>query len=448
MKKWLKGSFAAAMAASLVIAGCSAGGGKDKGDADSAANGQGGQTAVKLKLWGAVPEENGPAAVVEKWNKANPDIQVEYVRYINDDSGNTKLDTALMTQSDAPDIFFSYGENNLFRRQNANMTAPLDDLIKSENFDVDGIIGEENLLKHNGQIHYLPAYKNIDFVVLNKKALDEAGEKVPTNWTWDDFAQLAAKLNKGERKGAFVTPGADLLIGKFTLVSSQPRDSFYTADGLSNLNHPAMKKGLEIQKSLYDQGLMIGWGEALATKLDPANELLTGKAAMVYGGAWMMRSLKDTAKWPRDFAVAFAPAPQYEKGTNVNNGGMNDFMSINKNSKYKEQAFKFIKWYLTEGNMDMIPGGRIPTNKKANFDQVTQMIVGDSKEVIDAESLANVLKADYTFAVREKATAFPQITNITKEEAEKYFMGQQTVDQALAAMKKRADQAIQEESKK
>jgi len=446
MKKWLKGSFAAAMAASLVIAGCSAGG-KDKGDADSAASGQGGQAAVKLKLWGAVPEENGPAAVVEKWNKANPDIQVEYVRYINDDSGNTKLDTALMTQSDAPDIFFSYGENNLFRRQNANMTTPLDDLIKSENFDVDGIIGEENLLKHNGQIHYLPAYKNIDFVVLNKKALDEAGEKVPTDWTWDDFAELAAKLNKGERKGAFVTPGADLLIGKFTLVSSQPRDSFYTADGLSNLNHPAMKKGLEIQKSLYDQGLMIGWGEALATKLDPANELLTGKAAMVYGGAWMMRSLKDTAKWPRDFAVAFAPAPQYEKGTNVNNGGMNDFMSINKNSKYKEQAFKFIKWYLTEGNLDMIPGGRIPTNKKADFDQVTQMIVGDSKEVIDAESLANVLKADYTFAVREKATAFPQITNITKEEAEKYFMGQQTVDQALAAMKKRADQAIQEETK-
>ena len=446
MKKWHKGTFAAMLAATLAITGCSAGAGGSNTE-NNAAGGAADNKVVTLKLWGAVPEENGPKAVVDKWNAANPDIQVEYVRYINDDSGNTKLDTALMTKSDAPDIFFSYGENNLFRRENANMTEPLDELIAKYNFDVEGIIGEENLIKYQDQIHYLPAYKNIDFVVLNKKALDEAGVQTPTSWTWDEFAALAGKLNHGTRKGAFVTPGADMLIGKFTLVSAQPKDAFYTEDGLSNLDHPAMKKGLEIQKALYDDGVMVGWGEALANKLDPANELLTGKAAMVYGGAWMMRSLKDTSKWPRDFAVAFAPAPQYELGTNVNNGGMNDFMSINKNSQHKEEAFKFIAWYLQEGNIDMIPGGRIPTNKQADFDQVTQMIVGDAKDIIDAESLAYVLRGDYTFAVRENAAAFPQITNITKEEAEKYFMGQQTADEAVAAMKKRADQAIEAERK-
>lgn len=452
MSKRFKSVLAASMAALLVIAGCSSGGkGKENADDGNAASGQAGQSEkapVTLKLWGAVPEENGPAAVVEKWNRANPDIQVEYVRYINDPSGNTKLDTALMTQSDAPDIFISYGEDNLFRRINANMTTPLDEFIRNADFDVDGIIGEANILKHNGEIHYLPAYKNIDFVVLNKQALDEIGEPVPTDWTWDDFLELAAKLNKGDRKGAFITPGADMLIGKFTLVSSQPKDAYYTADGMSNLDHPAMKKGLEIQKSLYDQGLMVGWGEAIATKLDASNELLTGKAAMVYGGAWMMRNLKDTEKWPRDFAVAFAPAPQYEKGTNVNNGGMNDFLSINRNSRHKEEAFKFIAWYLTEGNIDMIPGGRIPTNRQADFDQVTELIVGDKKDIIDAESLSYVLKADYTFAIRENMTAYPQITNIMKEEAEKYFMGEQSVDEALAAMKSRADRAIQEESQR
>ena len=177
----------------------------------------------KLVIWGAVPEENGPQKVVDKWNKEHPDTQIEYVRYVNDDSGNTKLDTALMTESDAPDIFFSYGENNLYRRENAGMTAPLDDMIKKENFDVDGVIGNSNILKFNDQYHYLPAFKSVDFVVLNKKALDEAGEKVPTDWTWDDYLTLAGKLNKGDRKGSFITPGADLLIGKFTFVSFQPK---------------------------------------------------------------------------------------------------------------------------------------------------------------------------------------------------------------------------------
>lgn len=425
----------------MVLAGCGNNG--DSGS-DAAGSGEAGKKAVTLKLWGGVPEENGPKAVVDKWNQAHPDIQVEYVRYVNDDTGNTKLDTALMTQSDAPDLFFSYGENNLYRRENAGMTAPLDDLIKQYNFNVDEVIGNDNVIKYNNQIHYLPGYKNIDFVVLNKKALDEAGEQVPTDWTWDDFAALAAKLNNGAMKGAFVTPGADLLIGKFTLVDSKPNDSFYAEDGTSNFNNPAMQKGLEIQKQLYDNGIMVPWAEALANKLDPANELLSGKAAMVYGGAWMMRDLKDTTKYPRDFPVAFAPAPQLETGKNVNNGGMNDFLSINQNSSSKDAAFQFMAWYLTEGNMDMVPGGRIPTNMSVDFGQLTKLIVGDATNIIDEASLSNVLKGNYTFATRIKSEGYSQINNVMKEEAEKFFMNVQTIDKTLSTMKERADKAIQE----
>ena len=53
---------------------------------------------VTLSFWGAIGEANGPKDVVDAWNKANPDIQVQYVRYVNDNAGNTKLDTALMRQ--------------------------------------------------------------------------------------------------------------------------------------------------------------------------------------------------------------------------------------------------------------------------------------------------------------------------------------------------------------
>lgn len=440
MNKWLKSTAALAIVSSVVISGC---GSKGDNANNAAASGDAEKKAVTLKIWGGVPEENGPKAVVDKWNQAHPDIQVQYVRYVNDDTGNTKLDTALMTQSDAPDLFFSYGENNLYRRENAGMTAPLDDLIQQQGFNVDEVIGNGNIIKYQDQIHYLPGYKNIDFVVLNKKALDEAGEQVPTDWTWDDFAALAEKLNKGSMKGAFVTPGADLLLGKFTLVDSQPNDSFYAADGLSNFNNPAMQKGLEIQKKLYDDGVMVPWAEALANKLDPANELLSGKAAMVYGGAWMMRDLKDTTKYPRDFAIAFAPAPQLEKGKDINNGGMNDFLSINKNSANKDAAFQFMSWYLTEGNMEMVPGGRIPTSKKVDFDQLTKLIIGDATNIIDEASLNNVLKGNYTFATRVKSEGYSQINNVMKEEAEKFFMNVQPIDKTLSTMKERADKAIQ-----
>src|SRR5690348_5492742 len=44
-----------------------------------------------LTFWGGVAPENGPQAVVDDWNAKNPDIQVKYVFYTNDDPGNLKL---------------------------------------------------------------------------------------------------------------------------------------------------------------------------------------------------------------------------------------------------------------------------------------------------------------------------------------------------------------------
>lgn len=33
------------------------------------------------------PLESGPQEAVDAWNKANPNIKLEYVRYVNDDVG-------------------------------------------------------------------------------------------------------------------------------------------------------------------------------------------------------------------------------------------------------------------------------------------------------------------------------------------------------------------------
>lgn len=168
---------------------------------------------------------------------------------------------------------------------------------------------------------------------------------------------------------------------------------------------------------------------------------------MVYGGTYMLRTIKDTAKYPRDFAVAFAPTPQFAKGTNVNNGGVNDFMSINKNSANKEAAFKFMAWYLQEGNMDMVAGGRIPTNKKADFNKITELIIGQDEKIIDKESLTALIKGNLTFATRFNSVAFPQLNTILREESEKFFMNVQDIDKTMEALKSRADKAIQSEKK-
>ncbi|TXK77371.1 ABC transporter substrate-binding protein [Paenibacillus sp. N3.4] len=449
MKKSIYSALSLTMAFSLIISGCSKGDNQNGSSPSAAttASSAAPKKAVKLKIWGSIPEENGPKDVVTKWNSTHPDIQMEYYRYANDDSGNTKLDTALISNSDAPDIFFSYGETNYNRRVNAGVTFPLDDLISKYKFNVDDIIGKDNVVLFKGKKHYLPAIKLLSSVLINQTALEKAGEKIPVQgWTWDDYMALAEKLNTPDQKGSFILAPGDNMV-RFSIIENKPIDSYYTADGMSTFDSPAVKKGLEYQKALQDKGLSVKWPDIIANKLVPQSELLTGKAAMVFGGTHLLRSVKDTKSFPHDFKTIFAPVPQLEKGGKVNTAGFNDLMSINNTSPNKDEAFQFISWYLTEGDLLMIPGGRLPSSKKIDVDKVADLMVGDAANLINVDSLKALIKGDYTFPVQTISTALPEMTKIINEETEKYVMGVQPLEKTIQSMKTRADQAIKAEKK-
>ncbi|MEK8127224.1 extracellular solute-binding protein [Paenibacillus filicis] len=442
MKPIRKGLPLAALAACLAFTGCASNTGNGSEKAAGTPNTETKKGLVKLTMWGGVPEESGPKDVVAAWNKANPDLQVEYIRYVNDDSGNTKLDTALISKTDAPDIFISYGETYYNRRMNAGMAAPLDELIAKSGFKVDEIIGNGNIIKSNHTTYYLPAMKQLSMVLINQTTLTAAGDKLPEQWTWDEYITLAGKLTKGEAKGSFIQAPGEIL-PKIALTLAKPKDSYYNDKGLSNFDSPALKKGLELQKQLYDKGNMVTWAETVSNKLATHSELFTGKANMILGGTHLLRYVKDTKNFPREFKVAFAPNPQLEAGGKVNIAGFNDLMSINSKSTHKEEAMKFIAWYLSEGNTAMIAGGRIPTNKKADTDKVAELLVGDAAALMDVDSLKKILKTDYVFPAQVESAAYTELTKILTEESEKYFMNVQPIDKTMQSLKARADQAIQ-----
>jgi multiple sugar transport system substrate-binding protein len=441
----------------LVLSACSGGNSNNSNNGNSNSSGTGAVTPsvkepaapekpaepVKLRFWGGVPEESGPQAAIDKWNAANSDIQVEYVRFVNDESGNTKLDTALLSSNDVPDLFMTYSDANLNRRITAGMAEPLDELIAGAGFDVDGVIGNDNIRKIDDKIYYLSTAKSYQMILLNKASLEAAGESVPTEWTWDEFAEMARKLTKDGQYGAYFNPGWEPIAYDMS-ITLQPTDVYYGADGLSTFEAlPSFKKGLELQKALIDEKVTYPFAEAAMNKLQPQDELLNAKAAMVFSGSYLIRYIKDEQAYPnRDFQVAFAQVPQYEAGTNVNSGGLGDHMLINPKSENKEAAMKFAAWYLTEGNMDMVAGGKVPSNKKADMNEVASLLIGDHEKYIDRESLVRLLQGDSTFKKFTKTPGQSEIQKAFKEEAEKYFMNAQTIDDTLTNLKKRADNAI------
>lgn len=450
MKKTIVLVIILSMALAAVLSGCSS---SEPSAAPEETSQASGKNVVKLKFWGAVPEESGPKQAVENWNKAHPDIQVEYVRFVNDESGNTKLETALLAGGQV-DVFINYRMDKLAKRIEAGMVEPLDPFIQKDGFSVEENFGADAITKFNDKTYYIPAIILNDFVSLNKTFLDEANLPIPKEWTWDQYTEYAQKLTKGEGPNKRWGSYTDLLQPKIfeyldkAVKTELGPNAFYKEDGTSNFDHPAFKKYFDIMYNL-EQNLKAQppIAEAKATKMEGIQLYLTNKVAMHWIGTASLRNIKNTTDYPHDFITAFAPPPKLTANSKYVGGGTGylDFTTINSRSQNKEAAWKFLKWYVTEGNEPLIAGGRVPAWKKADQDKVAKLVLGDNPEkLFDVESFKRVVFANVPYVRDTKFDKLAEIQKIVEEEGERALIGEQSTEQAVKAMKARADKVLSE----
>ena len=100
-----------AVMAVSVLSGCGSSSSSTTADTkgESNASAESSTEPVVLHWWGSFAENMGPEQVCEAFNKIDPNLQVEYTRYVNDDAGNTKLDMTLMSD-DSIDVFLNMND--------------------------------------------------------------------------------------------------------------------------------------------------------------------------------------------------------------------------------------------------------------------------------------------------------------------------------------------------
>jgi multiple sugar transport system substrate-binding protein len=444
-----RGSIAGSILLSLtlLLAACGSNEGNNSASQPGSSN-LGSEEVIHLKIWGGTPEENGPKQAADNWNALHPNIQVEYVRFVNDDAGNTKLDTALYSGKDV-DIFIGYDPNLRNKRIGAGVVEPLDTFIEKDGFDLERHFGMDNVELIDEKIFYIPAQKAIDGILINKTALDEIGEPLPSyDWTWEDVADLAKKLTKGEgsekRYGFMFDYAKATSLEHYMAISELGADYYYNADGAaSSFDNPIWKEIYElhhrmqnVDKSTYP------YGDAITTKPALDQEFVNEKVAMVWG-AFHIRSVKNVEQYPHDFVTAILPTPTLHKDTPSYNGfGMQDFLSISKHSQHKEAAWEFIKWYSTEGYAPMVDFGRVPSWKEFDVDTIVKATVGDNEQLFDLDSLKQFYSGEYTFSFPKVNKARPELDKLIKEETEKFILDNLDLETTLSSLKKRADQFI------
>ncbi|MGN9787778.1 ABC transporter substrate-binding protein [Nonomuraea sp. ZG12] len=421
---------AAGAAGIAVLAAC----GKDGGSTSA--------TGVTLSVWGGVPPESGPNAMIEAFQKQHPDIKVTYTRYVNDEQGKLKLDTSL--QGGVPiDVFFSYDNPTLGKRVQAGLTVDLTDRVKKDSglaqFGPDASPAAN--LVYDGKIYSVPAQKAPSLIFANDKMLSEAGVTIPDGWDIDEYREVAKKLSKADTVfGTFSTPP----IHRYTLGP----DYYYSEDGKSSsFGDPVWRRYFELALAMQAEGSALPRRTIISEKLQTFSHgpLLTGRVAMLPSQVFALRYISDLKEFPHDFKVRALPNPAPVKGQEFwNDGPIGDHISISAKSKQQDAAWSFVQFWMLNSNL-MTRGGRLPSilDPSKRSQAIADLLGPERDKLYDVASFEKVLfGTEYKYPIDTITTASNQVDTIYKKLYDQVLLGQITVDQMVAQATKEADAAI------
>jgi multiple sugar transport system substrate-binding protein len=411
---------------------------------------------ITLLIWGGVPAENGPQAVVDAYNELNKDrnVKIEYYRYVNDDNGNIALDTALMA-GEKMDMFISYTHARRNSRALSGRVMDITEICK--NLDIElirdfGTLAQGNII--DGKIYSIPTMKFMNVMIFNKKILDEAGIPVPTiETTWDDMRTIAQKLTRNNTYGFFLNPQDDFYSHHFYSTKQEYAVPYMNADGKSSAwaSNPDFRAAFRrIYDMMYTDKSIMDWGTMIAENVTEGNKqdimFFNGQIAATGSGTHVIRNLINTEVYPHNFVTAFAPIPRASSDQEKYYASVeaNDHISININCEYPEEAVRYIKWYYTEGYDPMIKNGRLPLYRNYDADRAFSIMIGDHADLIDAESFKNTVFGNYEyFNLPDPDRNRAVIARIVREEVESYFLNQTNLDQLINNLETRTNEALQ-----
>ncbi|WP_199617617.1 ABC transporter substrate-binding protein [Paenibacillus alkalitolerans] len=434
MKKWLSPVLALSLAFSLAACGSgngnvngSGGGTKETSATTSttaaASDGEKENITLRMTWWGNQPRHDYTLKVIKMYEQQNPHVKIE-PEYASWDDYWKKL-APQAAAGELPDILqmglsylAQYGEKG----QLEDLTPYLGKSIDISNISpavVDGgRLGDKlwgmSLGVTSLAFQYDPA--------LLKKAGVEA---LDPNWTWSDYEDIA---RKAKAAGLFMDTGMRPEVffsyylrthGK-TLFSADGTQLGYDDDALF-VDHFG-----RLSRLVHEGALMTPDARAQIKGLDD-DPVVKGTAIGIWQWSNQFIGLQSVAK--RELALFNMPGPNMKQGMFINPGM---YFSVAKSSKHKEEAAKFISFFLNDVEANkLIMGDRGVPGSSVVKEALKPLLTPQQIQVFDyvawAENNSTPMDppepvgAGEVFAALTSAVEQLEFKKITPEEAAKQF---------------------------
>lgn len=309
----------------LFIAGCS-NGEKSSGKDDGKVN-------IRFSTWDSEKDLDNQQKLVDKFNESQDKINVTLEAYGGE--YDTKI-SAGIGAGDAPDVMYMW---NFPHYKDA--LEPLDTLIENEGTEYKGNFYETlwNYNSIDGKTYGIPIGFTTHAVYYNKDLFDAKKIDYPKEgWTWDDLEKMAEKItdtNTGDT--GFALPGKPDPYD-FEMFAWGNKGSF-TDDKGKLAGQLDSKQTIEVFDSFQK---MLKNESAIATEGSGTTEMESGKVGMYVYGSWGLNTLKDAGI---NYGLAEIPSRNGNEGASIlSSSGL----AISKDSKNKEAAFEFVKFWTNE----------------------------------------------------------------------------------------------------
>ncbi|GAA3005909.1 ABC transporter substrate-binding protein [Streptomyces fulvorobeus] len=358
MRALTRAAAAAVTALALLLSGCSDD--RDGREEDG---------AVRLSFQSLAWQKESVDAskqLVQEWNAAHPDIQVDYVQGSWDNVHDQLLTS--FEGGEAPDVIHD-ASDDLADFAYGGYLADLRGLLP-ERLTAD--IPEESwrTTTFDGGVYGVPFLQEPRVLIANSRILKASGVRIPTPdepWSWPEFRQVTRELTAKGRYGV-AWPLREPVSVTLNLGLSAGGQLFHReADGKVAIRFeegdqvvPAtIRHQVTTDRSAARTALGMGGSDTLPG-------FFGGRYAMVPLGFAYRQQIVEQA--PEGFEWTVLPAPAGSAG--LAQGVSPQTLSIAEDSPYKEEAMRFIDFLLRPPNMVRLAKGdwMLPTGTEALAD--------------------------------------------------------------------------------
>jgi sorbitol/mannitol transport system substrate-binding protein len=433
----------AAIAAALTLGGCSAAGAGGGGGA--------GPHGVALRVAiVANPQMQDVEKLTSEFEKANPDIKVNYVTLPENES-RAKITASVSTQSNEFDVvMISNYETPMWAR--FGWISDLQPYMsKTPGYDESDFIPSiRKSLSYRGDMYSVPFYGESSFLVYRKDLFAKAGLKMPAHPTWTQIAGFARRLTnkakgiagiclRGEAGWGQVLAPLDTVINTFG-------GRWYDPSWHAQLTSPADERAVSFYVNLvtkYGEPGAAGSGFA-----ECATQYGQGSAAMWYDATSTAGTIEDKATSTVVGKNGYVPAPVMKT---PNSGWLYTWsLAIPKTSPNQQAAWRFISWATSKAYIKLVgsklgwaslpPGSRLSTYQIPQYRQAAKAFASPTLQAIEHAdpNHPTVQPVPYVGVQFLDIPEFQDLGTRVSQQVTAAIAGQESVSSALSTSQKYA----------